>query len=106
MDVTSRIYVGKTSTELTIKLVICGSEKAPKFVGSLPKFSETFPLLGSEPGKSLTIIQRSRKYWSGSYDLASDARPNFEPNSTMGKCAKLLDGRGDERAAVLGNALF
>jgi len=24
-----------------------------------------------------------------------------EPNSTMGKCAKLLDGRGDERAAVL-----
>ena len=55
MDVTSWIYVGKTSTELTIKLVICGSEKAQKFVGSLPKFSETFPLFDSEVGPSLLV---------------------------------------------------
>ena len=59
MDVTSRIYVGKTSTELTIKLVICGSEKAQKFVGSLPKFSETFPLFGSEVGPSLAGMTAS-----------------------------------------------
>ena len=46
------ILVGKHQTELTVKLYICGSEKAPKFAGALPKFSETFPLLGSELGKT------------------------------------------------------
>ena len=38
------ILVGKHQTELTVKLYICGSEKAQKFAGSLPKFS-TFQLL-------------------------------------------------------------
>ena len=32
------ILVGKHQTELTVKLYICGSEKAQKFAGSLPKF--------------------------------------------------------------------
>ena len=40
-----------------MKLYICGSEKAPKFAGALPKFSETFPLLGSELGKSLVHLK-------------------------------------------------
>jgi hypothetical protein len=47
------VHVGKHQKELSVKLYICGSEKAQKFAGSLPKFSETLSFLGSELGTSL-----------------------------------------------------
>ena len=61
LDVTSRIHVGKTWTELTVKLVICGSEIAPKFIPDSELF--LFPFLLEPDPWVVRPMSRQTKNW-------------------------------------------